>query len=329
MSAIAPTPQRLKAVLRAMRRDSMIDEYFWGDVDRISPEAPVPVVTVQSVSRRLGGAANVVQNLAKLGVSPCIVSVCGNDDNGRVLSTMLTETGCATEGLYASGERPTTIKTRIIARNQQVVRADRELIRDLDDAESAALLAAFGRLCERADGAIISDYGKGVVSPGLVTAILGNCVSKGKFVAVDPKERHTHLYKGASVITPNLREAHMLLGYPQRACSDGEIEALGWRIVESYRLPYLLITLSERGMALFCREERTFDLLPTAARKVFDVTGAGDTVISVFTAAMSCGATPLEAADLANHAAGLTVAELGTASAGADEILASYGHGTP
>ncbi len=330
MNTDTPSLQRLEKIVSAMGKstivvvgDSMIDEYFWGDVERISPEAPVPVVAVKSVSRRLGGAANVMQNLSKLGVTAQLISICGKDENGVNLLNMLQEIGCTTTGVYCSENRPTTIKTRIIARHQQVVRADREHIGDLDTIEHSQLSALFNRFHEQADGVILSDYGKGVVSPPFINELIEKCIAKNTFIAVDPKDRYMQLYKGVSVITPNLKEAHMLLGVPVRHCSDQEIESLGWKVIEAYNLRNLLITLSERGMALFCRNERQFTLLPTVAQKVFDVTGAGDTVIGVFSAAMTSGATPLEAAFLANHAAGLTVAELGTASVSPEQLLAS------
>lgn len=330
MPPITLTPDRLKTVLASLKStsiivvgDTMIDEYFWGDVQRISPEAPVPVVEVASVSRRLGGAANVVQNLVRLGVHTNLISLCGNDDNGTVLSKMLTDDGCGIDGLFRSASRPTTIKTRIIARQQQVVRADREVIRDLDATEATALIDCFNRQIASAAGVIISDYGKGVVSPALLGLIIEVCTAQKKYVAIDPKDRHIHLYKNVSVITPNLKEAHILARVPYRHCSEEEIVNLGWKISDEYHLQHLLITLSERGMALFTASDRQCTLLPTVAQKVFDVTGAGDTVISVFTAAMSAGAAPFEAAYIANHAAGLTVAQLGTASVTAEEIIAA------
>lgn len=323
-------PEQIKNVLQKIKTssiivvgDTMIDEYFWGDVQRISPEAPVPVVAVDSVTRRLGGAANVVQNLVRLGVHTELLSLCGDDENGSVLSAMLTKVSCGIRGLFRSVSRPTSIKTRIIARQQQVVRADRELIRDLDETETTALINCFEQQIDRATGVIISDYGKGVISPALIGSIIDTCTTRHKFLAIDPKDRHIHLYKKASVITPNLKEAHMLAGVPYRHCSDEEIMALGWKITEQYDLEHLLITLSERGMALFTTADRQCTRLPTVAQKVFDVTGAGDTVISLFTAAMASGASPREAAFIANHAAGLTVAELGTVSVGPEAILAA------
>ncbi len=332
MNQLTIVPEKIKKIVKKFSDtsivvvgDIMLDEYLWGDVRRISPEAPVPVVHVESVSRRLGGAANVVQNLKKLGVKPLLVSVCGNDENGKNLISLLEEQRCCSQGVFVSANRPTTIKTRIVARNQQVVRADRELVEDLNEQEREYVWNRFEEFFNSSQGVIISDYGKGVISQPLIKHILEKCIINQKFVAIDPKDRHFDAYKKVSIITPNLREAHVMAGLTYRNCSDEEIEQLGWKLVDNLELPYLLITLSERGMALFERQNRLFTHLPTVARKVFDVTGAGDTVISVFTAAFTCGATPLEAAFLANHAAGLTVAELGTASVDPQAILADCG----
>jgi D-glycero-beta-D-manno-heptose-7-phosphate kinase len=322
-------PQRLTTIINAIKNSSimvigdvMLDEYMWGDVRRISPEAPVPVVEVESVTRRLGGAANVVQNLARLGAHPLLVSVCGSDTTGENLRSILGGISCTDDTLIASKSRPTTIKTRIMARHQQIVRADREVNHDLDNVDSEALWNAFSKSFEKSRGVIVSDYGKGVISQPLIGRIIEHCTKAGKFIAIDPKERHFELYRGVSVVTPNLKEAHAMIGLPYRTCSDDDIRDLGWKILEQLDLQYLLITLSERGMALFDGKGHVLTHLPTVARKVFDVTGAGDTVISVYAAACVSGATPIEAAYLANHAAGLTVAELGTASVDPETLLA-------
>ncbi|MCL2688960.1 MAG: D-glycero-beta-D-manno-heptose-7-phosphate kinase [Chitinispirillia bacterium] len=302
--------------------DCMVDEYMWGEVRRISPEAPVPVVDVEEVERKLGGAANVVQNLRKLNVKPIIISVCGNDGNGRLLREMISGIDCQSDGIFQSDERPTTIKTRIMARNQQVVRADREVTNSLSKSEYEALWGLFLKNIGNVKGVIISDYGKGVISEPLISKIIETCITKNIFIAIDPKEKHFNLYKGVSIITPNLKEAYTMLGLTQpRSPSDEEIQELGWKLVEALSLPYLLITLSERGMGLFQRDGKIYSHLPTAARKVFDVTGAGDTVISVLSAAIVSGAVPLEAAVLANHAAGITVAQLGTAYVTQEELV--------
>ena len=325
------SPERLDVIFSAFPQsrimvagDVMLDEYWWGDVRRISPEAPVPVVEIEETTVRLGGAANVVRNVGSLGAATQLIAAAGRDDTGRRLATMLGEAGCDTAGLYYSGSRPTTIKTRIIARGQQVVRADRELVADLSGEELSVLKAAFDRFLPHAGAVIVSDYAKGVICEPLLTYIIERCRTEGTFVAVDPKERHFELYRGVSVITPNLKEAHQVLGIPQpRRVADEEIEPLGWQIVDHLQLSYLLLTLSERGMALFSAADRSCILLPTMAQKVFDVTGAGDTVISVFTLAMASGAAPVEAAWIANHAAGLTVAELGTAAVNPAQLRAA------
>jgi D-glycero-beta-D-manno-heptose-7-phosphate kinase len=301
--------------------DSMIDKYIWGDVRRISPEAPVPVVQVESKSERLGGAANVVQNLSSLGVTPYLVSLCGEDTECTQLFTMLEKIGCSTKSLCRSARRPTTTKTRILAGHQQIVRVDQEVVADVSKEECAQLWQNAGELLPKVQAVIISDYAKGVVSQPFIGKFLKKCKSMGKFVAIDPKERHFNLYKGVSIMTPNLKEAHVALGIPYCNCSEEEIKALGWKIVDKFSLHYLLITLSERGMALFEQKGRAYAHLPTVAQKVFDVTGAGDTVISTYCAAITSHASPLEAAFISNHAAGLTVAELGTACVSPEALL--------
>ncbi|MFP4241913.1 MAG: D-glycero-beta-D-manno-heptose-7-phosphate kinase [Chitinispirillaceae bacterium] len=332
MPSFSFSPERIRKIVDEFKSseimvvgDVMLDEYMWGDVKRISPEAPVPVVEIESVTKRLGGAANVVQNLRKLDLAPVLISLCGRDENGRKLCGMLESSGCSSEGLVQSPKRPTTIKTRVMARHQQIVRADRETTTDLDSQEHDALWSRFEEKLDSVKGVIVSDYGKGVISEPFIGHLIEACTRKGKFVAIDPKERHFDLYRGVSVITPNLKEAHAMLGLPYGSCSDQQVEKIGWELMERLSLPYLLITLSERGMGLFEKDSKSYTNLPTAARKVFDVTGAGDTVISVFSAASVCGATPLEAAFLANHAAGLTVAELGTASVNAASLLNDCG----
>jgi D-glycero-beta-D-manno-heptose-7-phosphate kinase len=322
------SPKRLTGIVSGFSRssimvvgDSMLDEYIWGDVRRISPEAPVPVVNVESRSYRLGGAANVVSNLASLGVKTHLVSLCGNDDLGAVLKERLNRAGCPSDGFVSSRGRKTTVKTRIMARHQQIVRVDTETVMDLTKEETSLLWKRFSERLPKVTGVIISDYAKGVISSSLVKKILSACKQRRIFVAIDPKERHFDLYKGVSVMTPNLKEAHAALAVPYGPCSDGEVQKLGWAIVKKLDLPSLLITLSERGLALFERDLRRFTHLPTVAQNVFDVTGAGDTVISVYSAAITRNASPVEAAYLANHAAGLTVAQLGTACVTPEALL--------
>lgn len=301
--------------------DLIIDKYMWGEVNRISPEAPVPVVDIEEETTRLGGAANVVQNLSTLGITPILLSVIGKDNNGNKLLGMLQEVNCSNRFLLKSSERITTIKTRIMAKHQQIVRADYESNKDLSSQELQSLLALFQEAVQNIDGIIISDYGKGVICTSLLKEIISICHRNNIFIAIDPKDRHFEMYKRVSIITPNLKEAHGALGIPYSShLSDDEIKDLGWKITNNFKISYLLLTLSERGIALFERSKNRYFHLPTVAQKVYDVTGAGDTVISVFTAAITNGATPLEAAYLANNAAGITVAELGTASVTMDTL---------
>ncbi|MBD3320426.1 MAG: D-glycero-beta-D-manno-heptose-7-phosphate kinase [Chitinivibrionales bacterium] len=301
--------------------DVIIDQYLWGDVLRISPEAPVPVVNVISETFGLGGAANVVQNLKSIAAHPQIVALRGTDANGAVLMNLFRQQDCPAEGIAVSESRPTTIKTRIMARHQQIVRADREIDDPLSRKETALLWNNIRTILPKVDGVIVSDYGKGVVSRLLIRRLVEQCRKDRIHIAVDPKERHFELYKRVDMITPNLREAHAALGIPYRHCTIEEVRALGWKLMSKLKPSSLLITLSEQGMALFESRKKKFTHLPTAAVKVFDVTGAGDTVISTYAAATAAGATPLEAAWIANNAAGLTVAEPGTACVTPQELI--------
>lgn len=301
--------------------DTMLDEYLWGDVTRISPEAPVPVVEVSSTSLKLGGAANVASNLKALGVTPHLVSLCGADASGERMRGLLQDLDMPSDGLFSSRERPTTLKTRIVAQHQQVVRADHEKRAPASADEEALMINHIRSVAGDVDGVILSDYAKGVLSPSVVRRTIEICREHNLYIAVDPKTHDLTTYAGASVITPNLKEALLAMGEPQHKCTIAEVQDIGWRILSHTGLPYLLVTLGEMGMAIFENEGRKFAHLHTAAREVYDVTGAGDTVISTFTAAACCGAIPLEAAFIANIAAGITVAEVGTASVPRDALL--------
>lgn len=301
--------------------DIMIDEYIWGSVHRISPEAPVPVVNVQKESQRLGGAANVIQNLATVGVTPFIASVCGADDKGVELRRNLEDSGCNCQALLSSSKRVTTVKTRIMAHHQQVVRVDKEIADPIASSEEELLLEEISSLIDTMDGVIISDYGKGVITPTLLHSIIELCTSREIFISVDPKEEHFDYYRSVDVITPNLKEGYSSLGKTLTAMpSMKSIISTGWEIVDTYELGHLLLTLSENGMALFDSKTREYTHFETVAQEVFDVTGAGDTVISLFAAAIAAGATTVEATFISNHAAGISVAEVGTASVTPDEI---------
>jgi D-glycero-beta-D-manno-heptose-7-phosphate kinase len=312
---------RMRGISVMVAGDVMLDEYWWGSVNRISPEAPVPVVEVNSVTVKLGGAANVAGNILALGARSHLVSVAGRDRDGTRMRSLIEKSGMRPSGLVFSKGRHTTLKTRIVAQHQQVVRADHESTGPLNPRETAAALKAVDRVIGSVSAVILSDYGKGVLSGAFLPAVIERCLKRKIFVAVDPKKRFFKEYAGVSLITPNLKEAWQALGVPPVPYSEKSVRALGWELVDKHQLPLLLITLGEHGMALFESHGRRFSHLETAAQKVYDVTGAGDTVISAFTAAMAAGASPFEAAFLANHAAGITVGELGTATVSAQALL--------
>jgi D-glycero-beta-D-manno-heptose-7-phosphate kinase len=303
--------------------DVMLDEYLWGQVSRISPEAPVPIVEVSSTTLKLGGAANVASNLKAIGAKPFLVSVAGSDSNGKRLCGLIEDAGMTCKGVVSSSARPTTLKTRILAQHQQVVRADLESRSSLSAKESSLLLERMRQALGKVSAVILSDYGKGILTGETLAGILALCKKKGIFTSVDPKKRFFEEYAGASLITPNLKEAYQAMGIPIDPYSEASVKKLGWELLDKHDLPLLLITLGEKGMALFESKGRKYSRLDTVAKKVYDVTGAGDTVISIFTAAMACGASPFEAAFLANHAAGITVGEIGTATVSPKALLDS------
>lgn len=321
---------RFDAILGAARGktvavlgDVMIDRYLWGNVSRISPEAPVPVVEVERETTRLGGAANVARNVLALGGVPALLGVIGADDVGSRLVQDLGGMGITPEGLVRDPGRRTTQKTRIVARSQQVVRADQEDRDELSEAVEAELLGRFRDLLPRMAGLILSDYGKGVMTRSLLARILPEARRQGIPVSVDPKDTHFFSYGGVTVITPNQHEAAEVLGYKLR--TEEAVSKAGAEILARLESECVLITRGEKGMSLFERDGRRSDY-PVTARTVYDVTGAGDTVVSTWTVARVGGAAPREATLLATHAAGLVVAELGTAVPDLRALRASF-HG--
>lgn len=301
--------------------DVMVDRYLWGNVSRISPEAPVPVVDVDRETIRLGGAANVAHNIAALGASPVLVGVVGVDTSAGHLRRELDGCGIPADTLVNDPGRPTSIKTRIVARNQQVVRADQESREEIDAPLEAMILDLIRRRRAGLRGCVISDYGKGVITRRLLEALLPEFRAAGIPVCVDPKEAHFFSYRQVSVITPNLLEAGAAWGRALR--TDELLEEAGRELRARLDCDSVLITRGEKGMSLFEADRARLDL-PTVAREVYDVTGAGDTVVSVFCAALAAGAAPPEAAALSNHAAGVVVREVGTATASPDAILESF-----
>ncbi len=301
--------------------DLMLDRYVWGRVERISPEAPVPVVEVVKETVHLGGAANVAYNLAVLKARPLLVGVVGRDEAGDRLVEELHRQEISSEGIVRDKGRSTTIKTRIIAHNQQVCRTDREDKTPLSQGTVDQMRSAYQPLLEQAKGMILSDYGKGALSAALVVGLIQEARRTKKFLAVDPKAGDFSVYRGASIVTPNKKEAVRASGV--EIVDEASFIQAGEKLLEVTASDYLLVTRGEEGMTLFDGKEHSH--IPTVAREVFDVSGAGDTVIASLTLAVAAGASILDAAILANHAAGVAVGKLGTAAASGEEILSSIG----
>jgi D-glycero-beta-D-manno-heptose-7-phosphate kinase len=302
--------------------DVMLDEFVWGDVTRISPEAPVPVVDIRRESVHLGGAANVLANVLALGAKACVVGVVGNDSAGERLRASLKKASPlqADDYLVVDENRPSTTKTRIIAHNQLVVRADREQRTPVNGHTERRVLECLKKALQDADAFVVSDYDKGVVTQRILEEILQLAYDRVP-VLIDPKIRNFSYYRPASLITPNHHEALRMTNTEED--SDQGLYQAARIIREKLSCDAVLITRGERGiMLLEGYDDPVF--VETAAREVYDVTGAGDTVIATLAAALSAGATMLEAANLANHAAGIVVGKVGTATAGAEELLATF-----
>ena len=298
--------------------DAMLDVYLRGDVDRISPEAPVPVVRVRERRLALGGAANVAQNVAALGARAELVAMVGDDTPGRLLRDMLSEIGAEPRSLVP-GNRPTTTKTRVLARAQQVVRFDEEEDADVGGGEVDALIAAVERAIDDADALVLEDYNKGVLVPRVIQHALARAGERKIPSVVDPKHRNFFAYKGATVFKPNRRELEAALG----AAVDIEHPEALPQTLERLGVAHLLLTLGERGMALLSRDGTTHRI-PTTAREVYDVVGAGDTVTAYLATMLAAGATMREAAVIANFAAGVEVGKLGAATVSVDEVLEAF-----
>ncbi len=302
--------------------DLMLDRFIWGTVHRISPEAPVPVVEIKNETTCLGGAANVTANVRSLGGIPLTVGVIGTDLDAHRFREEFRSLGASTEGLVSDSKRATTVKTRIIANHQQVCRTDREDRSTLASATVSRVAARFGRLIEKADAIVVSDYAKGLLSPQLLGEILPKARAAGKIVCVDPKSPDFSHYRPATIITPNTLEAERASG--MTISDESQLVAAGRRILRLSGIDSLLVTRGEEGMALFDGKKRITHI-PTLAREVFDVTGAGDTVISTLALGLVAGLSLLEAAILSNIAAGIVVGKLGTASVSPEELIARIG----
>ncbi len=315
---------RLKSVITRFPRakvlvvgDLILDEFIWGNVSRISPEAPVPVVWVNSESFMPGGASNVANNIRSLGGEVHLVGVVGDDSRSDVLISLLKGQGVHCEGIYKDKQRPTTLKTRVIAQHHHVVRIDREVVRPISDATINRILDFIEQKIRAMDALCIEDYGKGMVVPRLVGRIVRLARKYNKIITVDPKETHFSYYRGVTTITPNHHEAGHAVGF---VIKDREsLERAGEKLLNKLSCRSVLITLGENGMCLFEKGKKPVNI-DTVAQDVFDVSGAGDTVISAYTLALAGGATPVEAAHISNSAAGIVVGKVGVAVTSPEEL---------
>jgi D-glycero-beta-D-manno-heptose-7-phosphate kinase len=309
--------------------DLMLDQFVWGSVRRISPEAPVPVVEFERESFMPGGAANVARNLTALQVPTELFGIVGRDETARRLKQLLLEQNVICEGVLGDPTRPTSLKSRIIAHHQQMVRVDREATAALDAKTLRRLLDALEHRIYQADAVIVGDYGKGVVTQKMLDQVKVICRQRGVWLSLDPKPVNRLDLSGLSLITPNRKEAFELAGKDDRMrgpepLKDAALMEVANTLLEKLQPALLLITLGDHGMLLCRRGEKPFHI-PTVAQEVFDVSGAGDTVIASFTMAIAAGASPVEAAILSNHAAGVVVGKIGTATLTREELSASFG----
>lgn len=300
--------------------DFILDQFVWGSVKRISPEAPVPVVKVERESYMPGGSLNVAHNIRSLQGQVCPCGVVGRDLYGRMLLKVMRKQEIETGGIVYDPTRPTSLKTRIIAHSQQVVRFDREKTEDVSKADLLKILKFVRENIKRMDVVILEDYGKGVMQPFLLKEIVRLAKKFKKPVLVDPKEKNFIYYQGVTCITPNRSEAYVGYERTHGACYKApELEQVGWGLMKKLKLDSVLITLGEGGMALFEKNGK-LTRVPTAAREVYDVSGAGDTVIATLALALASGAKMQEAAKISNLAAGIVVGKLGTATVAPVEL---------
>jgi D-beta-D-heptose 7-phosphate kinase/D-beta-D-heptose 1-phosphate adenosyltransferase len=317
---LATLPSRLDAFAGQpilVLGDLMLDRYLWGDTQRISPEAPVPVIDAGEETARLGGAANVANNVHALGANPALVGVTGSDGFGHDLRRLLEDRELDVAGVVVDPGRRTTCKTRVMARHQQVVRIDREDPHELSGSVLEEVRARALSLLSSSRACIISDYGKGMITPSLLDPVLERARELQVPVCVDPKETHFFRFRAVTTITPNQSEASVAAGF--KIVDERSLLEAGRILLQKLESDSVLITRGDRGMALF-QPDRPPLSFPALARDVFDVTGAGDTVVSVFALAIAAGADLAQAAAISNHAAGLVVREVGTAVCSLTEL---------
>lgn len=301
--------------------DLLLDHFIYGDVSRISPEAPVPVIHVDKENYMPGGACNVANNLARLGAGVSLVGLIGKDERGEMLKAELKERNIRTDGIITDTERGTILKTRVIAyhhaHHQQFVRIDREEIKEISKKYQKKIRDYLEKNIREIDGIIIEDYGKGVITPSLITDVMRLAKKHKKLVAVDPKESHFDYYKGVNVITPNHYEAAKAVGFP--LTGNSSLRKGGEKLLKKLKTDVVLMTLGRDGMMVFEKGKRPHKI-PTVAQEVFDVSGAGDTVIALYTLSVVSGASPTVAAHIANCGAGIVVGKVGVAVVEKEEL---------
>ena len=313
--------------------DLILDEYIWGSVERISPEAPVPVLWAKKRTFVPGGTANVANNIRSLGGQVTLLGVTGKDANSKILLGQLKKWKINTRGIFVEPQRHTTVKTRILAGHQQVVRVDWEHTHDLPKELNSMILKYIEKNIRLFDAVIVEDYGKGVINVALLEKLISLAKAHGKIITVDPKEDNFQYYRGVTSITPNRKELENAIRNlkikdttnrfkinTDRLFTEKDVDTAAAEILKYLNLDSILVTLGEQGMKLL-QKGGSLTHIPTVAQEVFDVSGAGDTVIAAFTLALCAGASKLEAAHIANFAAGIVVGKLGTAVVSRSELL--------
>lgn len=308
--------------------DVMLDEFIWGKVSRISPEAPVPVVEVTSETAYPGGAANVARNLKEFCMETSVMGMVGKDLHGKQLTEIMRALDLNLEGLFEEEGYQTIVKTRIVARQQQMVRVDREVLTAPGASLIERALVRLEQILPEVDGVIFEDYAKGLLSQEFVTKATEMIVQKGKILTADPNPKNPLVWNGLTAIKPNRSEAFRCAGVEENDpdndfITTSRLPLVSQRLLEKWNSQYLLITLGEHGMVLFERDSEPYHI-PTRAQEVYDVSGAGDTAIALFTLALAAGATPRESAEISNHASSIVVGKLGTATLTPAELLASF-----
>jgi len=315
--------QRLLSILNQFKNkkilvigDVMLDKYIWGSVTRISPEAPVQIVKVEKESYAPGGASNVANNITALNANVFMVGIVGNDDANNILNNELKKKGINTEGIVVDEKKPTIQKIRVLSQNQQLIRVDYEKLDYEDKIIEKNIINNIKKLINNVDAIIISDYAKGVITNDVIKNTIETAKKNNKIIIIDPKPKHMRFYKNVTLVTPNHKEASEMSNIAEK--NDEDLIKIGKKLLKDLESP-LLITRGEKGMTLFEKDGKITNI-PTKAKEVYDVTGAGDTVVAAVTLSLASGANVKEAAAIANYAAGIVVGKVGTSTASIDEL---------